>query len=70
MKRPELETFVGFCGPRKTEESHRVLSGERGQSSLTNKMLNSQAGGDEKNEAKMRWDRRREWSRLANCGRT
>ena len=28
LKRPELEMFVGFCGPRKIEESHRVLSGE------------------------------------------
>jgi hypothetical protein len=28
LKRPELEMFVGFCGPRKTEESHRVLSEE------------------------------------------
>jgi hypothetical protein len=28
LKRPELEMFVGFCGPRKTEESHRVIPEE------------------------------------------
>jgi hypothetical protein len=50
-KSPELEMFVGFCGPRKTEESHRG-SLRRGVQAHSQIRKCTQAGGGEMNKSK------------------